>query len=136
MRAPVAFDLMSLLQDVRRDMAVPLAKDCYERYLAAFPALGHDAFAASYAILGAQRNVRILGTFVRLWTRDGKPGYLNWLPRSWRFVETDLAHKAAAPLKAWFDRHLPPELRGIPETLRPVAAEAARKGTTGKVAAG
>lgn len=133
MRAPVSFDLMSLLQDVRRDMPDALAKDCYERYLAAFPNLDRDDFAASYAIMGTQRNVRILGTFVRLWTRDGKPGYLNWLPRTWRFVETDLAHPAAAPLKAWFDTHLPPELRGIPATLRPAAEAAAKKGTAGKV---
>ena len=135
-RAPVSFDLMSLLQDVRRDMPAALATDCYERYLGAFPTLGRDDFAASYAILGAQRNVRILGTFVRLWTRDGKPGYLSWLPRTWRFVEADLAHPASAPLKAWFDAHLPPDLRGIPQRLGPVADEAARKGMTGKVAAG
>ena len=133
MRAPVSFDLMSLLQDVRRDMPEALAKDCYERYLASFPKLDRDDFAASYAIMGVQRNVRILGTFVRLWTRDGKPGYLNWLPRTWRFVETDLAHPAAKPLKAWFDTHLPPELRGIPATLRPAAEAAAKRGTAGKV---
>lgn len=136
MRAPVSFDLMSLLQDVRRDMPAALAADCYERYLAAFPAIDRDAFSASYAIMGVQRNVRILGTFVRLWTRDGKPGYLNWLPRTWRFVETDLAHPASAPLKAWFDANLPPDLRGIPAALRPAADAAARQGTTGKVKAG
>jgi aminoglycoside/choline kinase family phosphotransferase len=136
MRAPAAFDLMSLLQDVRRDVTDSLSAHCCERYLAAFPSFDREAFGASFAILGAQRNVRILGTFVRLWTRDGKPGYLNWLPRCWRFVERDLAHPAAAPLRAWFDAHLPPAVRGIPESLRAVAAEAARRGVAGKVAAG
>jgi aminoglycoside/choline kinase family phosphotransferase len=125
MRAPVSFDLMSLLQDVRRDMAADLAADCYARYLAAFPAIDREAFAASYAIMGAQRNIRILGTFVRLWVRDGKPGYLNWLPRCWRFVESDLAHPATVPLRGWFDAYLPPAMRGIPESLRQVAAVAA-----------
>jgi aminoglycoside/choline kinase family phosphotransferase len=124
MRAPVSFDLMSLLQDVRRDIAGALAAQCYERYLAAFPALDREDFAASYAVMGAQRNIRILGTFVRLWLRDGKPGYLNWLPRTWRFVECDLAHPALAPLRAWFDRHLPAATRGIPAGLREVAQRA------------
>lgn len=135
MRAPVSFDLMSLLQDVRRDIPAALADECYERYLAAFPTLGRDDFAASYAIMGAQRNIRILGTFVRLFVRDGKPGYLNWLPRTWRFVETDLAHPAMTPLKAWFDKHLPATLRGIPAALRPAAEAAVRQGTAGKAAA-
>jgi hypothetical protein len=109
---PLSFDLMSLLQDVRRDVPPDLSRAMIERYLAACPALDRRAFAASYAVGGAQRNIRILGTFVRLWKRDGKPGYLRWMPRVWRMVETNLAHPALAPLAAWFARHLPPAARG------------------------
>ena len=111
---PSPFDLMSLLQDVRRDVPPDLAQAMIKRYLAAFPDLDPEAFAASYAVGGAQRNVRILGTFVRLWKRDGKPSYLRWLPRTWRVVETNLAHPALAPLKHWFDRHFPRDLRDRP----------------------
>jgi hypothetical protein len=126
MRAPVSFDLAALLQDVRRDISQDLAAHCIARYLAAFPHLDPDAFAASYAVMGAQRNTRILGTFVRLWVRDGKPGYLNWLPRAWAMVSRNLDHPAMGPVRSWFDRHLPPNLRSIPGSLRAIAEQAAQ----------
>jgi aminoglycoside/choline kinase family phosphotransferase len=110
---PAGFDLMSLLQDVRRDVPDALAEAMIARYLAALPALDPAAFRASYAVGGAQRNIRILGTFVRLWRRDGKPGYLRWLPRTWAVVDANLAHPALAPLKAWFDAHFPPARRRL-----------------------
>jgi len=108
---PCSFDLMSLLQDVRRDVPADLERAMIDRYRKAFPALDRAAFTASYAVGGAQRNARILGTFVRLWQRDGKPGYLKFLPRVWALLERDLAHAELAPLRAWFDKHLPPALR-------------------------
>jgi aminoglycoside/choline kinase family phosphotransferase len=110
---PCGFDLMSLLQDVRRHVPDALAEAMIARYLAALPELDRAAFRASYAVGGAQRNIRILGTFVRLWQRDGKPGYLRWLPRTWAVVEADLAHPALGPLKAWFDAHFPPARRRL-----------------------
>lgn len=110
---PAGFDLMSLLQDVRRHVPDALAEAMIQRYLDAFPDLDRDAFRASYAVGGAQRNIRILGTFVRLWKRDDKPGYLRWLPRTWAVVDADLAHPALAPLKAWFDEHFPEARRTL-----------------------
>jgi aminoglycoside/choline kinase family phosphotransferase len=110
---PAGFDLMSLLQDVRRDVPDALAEAMIARYLAALPALDAAAFRASYAVGGAQRNIRILGTFVRLWKRDGKPGYLRWLPRTWAVVDANLAHPALGPLKGWFDAHFPPARRRL-----------------------
>ena len=111
---PVPFDLMSLLQDVRRDVPTSIETAMVERYLAAFPALDRAAFAASYAVGGAQRNARIAGVFVRLWQRDGKPHYLKFMPRVWSLLERNLAHPALAPLRTWFDRHVPPPLRHQP----------------------
>ena len=110
---PCGFDLMSLLQDVRRHVPDALAEAMIQRYLDAFPDLDRDAFRASYAVGGAQRNIRILGTFMRLWKRDSKPGYLRWLPRTWAVVDADLAHPALAPLKAWFDAHFPEARRTL-----------------------
>ena len=72
---PRAFDLVSLLQDVRRDVPPNWSPAMRERYLAAFPDLDREAFDTSYAVIGAQRNTRILGTFTRLLLRDGKSGY-------------------------------------------------------------
>ena len=112
---PRPFDLVSLLQDVRRDASDDLVKDMRQRYLAAFPELGADAFDTSYAVIGAQRNTRILGTFTRLLLRDGKHGYLGFIPRTWRHLESDLVHPALAPVRAWLDAHLPKAMRRTPE---------------------
>jgi aminoglycoside/choline kinase family phosphotransferase len=111
---PVTYDLVSLLEDARRDVPADLAAAMRARYLAAFPALDRAAFAASYAAMGAQRNCKIVGIFTRLWKRDGKPQYLPHIPRVWRLIEGDLAHPALAPVRAWLDRHIPPSLRSPP----------------------
>lgn len=112
---PVTYDLVSLFEDARRDVPPALTAGLLERYLGAFPELDREAFAASYAIMGAQRSAKILGIFTRLDRRDGKPGYLKHIPRVWRWLEGDLAHPALAGLRAWFERTLPPRARVIPE---------------------
>lgn len=111
---PVTYDLVSLLEDARRDVPAALSETLLRRYLAAFPIIDKGAFAASYAILGAQRSAKILGIFTRLSERDGKPGYLTHIPRVWRWLEGDLRHPALAGLRDWFDRELPAESRRIP----------------------
>jgi N-acetylmuramate 1-kinase len=116
---PRSYDLVSLLEDARRDVSPDLAAAMLEQYLAAFPALDREAFAASYAILGAQRNCKIVGIFTRLDRRDGKPIYLRHIPRVWRLIAQDLRHPALAPMAAWLDRHIPPPLRRIPEERPP-----------------
>lgn len=101
-----AYDLVSLLQDARRDVPEALEATMIARYAARRP---FDM--AAYALLGAQRNAKILGIFTRLWKRDGKPRYLAFQPRVWAYLERDLAHPALAPVKAWFDAHVPIEAR-------------------------
>ena len=112
---PCAYDLISLLEDARRDIAGGLAAALRARYLAAFPDLDPAMFAGASAILAAQRNCKILGIFTRLWRRDGKPAYLAHIPRVWRHLEGDLADPALAPLRDWLDRALPPDARRAPE---------------------
>jgi hypothetical protein len=112
---PPSYDLVSLLEDARRDVPAGLRRIFTERYLAAFPALDRSAFLRSAAILAAQRNCKILGIFTRLWKRDGKPGYLPHIPRIWRLLEQDLGHPALAPIAQWLDRHLPSEARRAPD---------------------
>ena len=78
------------------------------------PALADPAgFRTGFALMAAQRHARIIGLFVRLLERDGKPDYLPHLPRVWRMFERALQHEALAPLRAWVDRLLPPPLRRI-----------------------
>ena len=101
-----AYDLVSLLQDARRDVSVELEAAMLARYRAARP-LDDSA----YALLGAQRNAKILGIFTRLWKRDGKPRYLSFQPRVWGYLERDLAHPALAPVAAWFDANVPAAAR-------------------------
>ncbi len=104
-----AYDLVSMLQDARRD--VPL--DIETKMLVAYQRLAHPgpSFLDSYAILGAQRNAKIVGIFTRLWQRDGKPRYLDFLPRVWGYLERDLSHPALAEVRAWFDAHIPEDRR-------------------------
>ena len=71
-----------------------------------------ESFDAAYAILGAQRNAKIVGIFTRLWQRDGKPRYLDLLPRVWTYLNRDLQHPALAPVKTWFDANIPTDKRG------------------------
>lgn len=104
-----AYDLVSLLQDARRDVPVEIEAEMLEYY---GRQAGTDAaFHADYARLGAQRNAKIVGIFVRLWRRDGKPRYLDLVPRVWALLERDLAHPALAPVARWFDANVPDELR-------------------------
>ena len=103
---PPAYDLVSLLEDARRDVPPALAEAMIERYLAARPDLDSQAFRAAYALLGAQRNAKILGLFSRLARRDGKPAYLALLPRVAGHLKRDLEHPLLAPLRAWCDLHL------------------------------
>lgn len=104
-----AYDLVSLLQDARRDVAPELEAEMFDHYV---KVTGQSAdFLADYAILGAQRNTKIVGIFVRLWKRDGKPRYLDLIPRVWALLERDLAHPALAPVASWFDANIPADLR-------------------------
>src|ERR1700730_664517 len=112
---PPSYDLVSLLEDARRDVPAELRRTMIERYLAAFPALDRPAFHRSAAILAVQRNCKILGIFTRLWRRDGKPGYLAHIPRIWRLLEQDLHHPALAPIMQWLDRNLPRGTRSAPD---------------------
>lgn len=114
---PVTYDLVSLLEDSRRDVAPDLAASMRERYLGAFPDLDPAAFDASFAVLGAQRHCKVIGIFTRLDRRDGKPRYLAHIPRLWRLIDQDLRHAALAPVKEWLDRHIPPKLRVTPEAV-------------------
>lgn len=104
-----AYDLVSLLQDARRDVSPQLERTMLDRYITA--ARPGEEFEADYARLGAQRNAKIVGIFARLYKRDGKPRYLSMIPRVWEALERDLAHPALAPVAAWFTDNIPPHLR-------------------------
>lgn len=111
----MAYDLISLLEDARREVSAELSEAMTQRYLARRRAGGFAVdeaqFRAEAAALAAQRNAKIIGIFARLWKRDRKPRYLGYIPRVWGYMERDLAHPALAKLKAWYDRTIPREAR-------------------------
>jgi N-acetylmuramate 1-kinase len=111
---PVAYDVVSLLEDARRDVSPALRDAMLRRYLDAFASLDRVAFSTSYAVMGAQRNMRIIGVFTRLSVRDRKSDYLRHIPRVWRHVERSLQHPALLPVKIWLDRNIPPNARRAP----------------------
>ena len=110
-----AYDLVSLLQDARRDVDASLETAMLDRYKRITGS--GDAFDVAYHVLGAQRNAKIVGIFTRLWKRDGKPRYPTLCPRVWRYLERDLAHPALKPVADWFDANLPAEMRGDPMAI-------------------
>ena len=107
---PVTYDLVSLLQDARRDVAEGVTAACLKSYLAAFPELDTVAFNASYAVMAAQRHTRVIAIFHRL-ASQGKNGYLEHLPRLWRRLDEALKHPALVDVAAWFHRHMPPAVQ-------------------------
>ena len=111
LRAHPAWDLTHLLQDARRDVSPELETAMLDRYLAARPELDGHAFRADYRALAASNAARILGRVFARQTLLGRPQYRAFMPRTWRYLERDLADPALAGLKAWFDRHIPAERR-------------------------
>lgn len=101
-----AYDLVSLLEDARRDTSTGLRRAMIDRYVAA-SGVAADEFAAEYAVLGAQRNLKIIGIFARLWLRDGKPVYLDMIPRVWAHLMNDLAHPGLSELAAFVNANIP-----------------------------
>ena len=110
-----AYDLVSLLQDARRDVPAELETAMLDRYKRV-TGVG-DEFDIAYHVLGAQRNAKIVGIFTRLWKRDGKPRYPGLCPRVWRYLERDLAHPALKPVADWFDANVPAHMRGDPMAI-------------------
>jgi len=112
-----AYDLVSLLEDARRDVAPALQQAMIARYIAA-TGVDRDAFLTAYACLGAQRNLRILGVFARLCIRDGKSHYVDLMPRVWGHLQHDLAHPALAGLRARVERLIPAPDATIRERIK------------------
>jgi tRNA threonylcarbamoyl adenosine modification protein YjeE len=108
---PLAYDLVSLLQDARLDVPEALERELLARYCSARGAQSQhfsgDQFLSLYATLGAQRNSKILGIFARLAKRDGKRGYLAHIPRVARNLERGLAHPSLAELRRFYAREFP-----------------------------
>ena len=112
------YDLMSLLEDARRDLEPGLAGLMLDRYLGAFPDQDRRTFEAVYAILAAQRHCKVIGIFTRLAFRDGKFAYLRHIPRVWRLLTDACRHPVLGPLQDWLDAAVPRSSRTVPAQRR------------------
>ena len=112
-----AYDLVSLLEDARRDLGPAIRSIATRKYCEA-TGIGASDIERQLAVCGAQRNLRIVGVFARLAIRDRKPWYLDLLPRVWRHLESDLSHPVNFRLKELVERILPPPDAGILNALR------------------
>ena len=107
MIGPTAYDVAALCLDARVTIPQTLELQLLTRYVKARKTaeIGFDAaeFAQAYAVMGAQRNTKILGLFSRLDRRDGKPAYLKHIPRIRAYLDRTLAHPSLADLREWFE---------------------------------
>lgn len=113
-----AYDMVSLLEDARRDVSPAVVKHCIKHFLS-LTQLDKSDFMQAYAFFGMQRNAKILGIFTRLCQRDGKPHYLHFVPRVWNHFLHDLDHPSNAPLKAWKKQFITADLEAM--ILNPTA---------------
>ena len=141
---PAAYDLMSLLEDARRDVSPALKAEMLARYRCGVGEADWGGFQRTFDVLAAQRHAKVIGIFTRLCQRDGKSGYLVHIPRVWRLLEQALASASLAQVARWFDRHLPRSARVIPspaesrgvETVQRAASADARPRQAMVLAAG
>jgi len=106
-----AYDLVSLLEDARRDVSDNVVTEAMRYYMILTNEKNEELFKRDYAILAAQRNLKILGIFMRMARHLKRDKYLDYLPRVWRYLNNDLKHPALAPVRDWLDRWIPIELR-------------------------
>jgi len=119
-----AYDLVSLLQDARRDVSPDLEQAMISQYLEGANQDEAD-FLRDYALLGAQRNCKIIGIFARLFLRDNKDIYLSLIPRVWGLLERCLDHPALQELRDWINHHVPASQRMGPlKPIRPLPSQA------------
>lgn len=104
MIGPTAYDLASIVQDARVTIEPGLQARLLSHYLESRkgkPSFDEDAFLKAFAIMSAQRNCKLAGIWVRLLERDGKPGYMKHMPRTFRYLAAALSHPELAPLREW-----------------------------------
>ncbi len=101
-----AYDLVSLLQDARRDLQPGLETAMIKRYISATE-VEPVGFQLAYHAIAVQRHLRILGVFARLSLEMGKPRYLAFIPRTWAHLQSALAHPGLAPVAEQLQPLLP-----------------------------
>jgi N-acetylmuramate 1-kinase len=117
---PVTYDLVSLL----RDCYVAWPTERVRAWAVQFRAAAHsagvdvgaseDEFLRWFDLMGVQRHLKAIGIFARLWHRDGKPGYLDDIPRTLNYVSSVSHHyRELQFLESFIDRQVLPALEAV-----------------------
>lgn len=117
MTGPPSYDLVSLLQDARRDVSAIVVSSMIDRFIKG-TGRNEAQVRQAFAVVGVQRNLRILGVFARLAQLHGKPRYLEFVPRVWGHVQSCLTHPSLAKLAKMLEGKLP---EPSPDFLRRLA---------------
>ena len=104
------YDIVSLLQDARRDVSEEIVTSSISRYIKSFPNYSRKDIMMVYSILGLQRNLRIIGLFTKLAMKNKNTNYLSLLPRVWKFVHYNLKHPILLPMRNWLEEVIPSQM--------------------------
>lgn len=99
------YDIVSLLRDARRDVGQEAVHAVTEIFLVE-TGMSKAQFDQAFAVISAQRALRILGIFARLEKRDGKTKYRAFVPRMVHYLRQDLEHKSLSDLAALIEPEL------------------------------
>ena len=103
------YDVASLIDDVRIKIPKKLQDNLFKYYIkrSKFKVQNQFHLKNDFDILSVQRNLKILGIFVRLYKRDRKPNYLKYLPYTWMLIERRMKNPIFDKLNILFKKHLP-----------------------------
>ena len=99
-----AYDLVSLLQDVRVFLSIEEQESFYN-YYKKHVKINQDDFKYAYLVLGTQRLFKIIGIFKKLAIKQGKTNYLKYLPRTKKLIKYNLRDSIFNELKMWLKTH-------------------------------
>lgn len=97
---PLAYDLVNLLEDIRRDVPEDIRAEMMARYTQNVK--DKEAFQAWYRVLGTQFHCRVIGQVLKLALRSGKPEHLKNMERIQKHLREGLEHPLLKPLQDWF----------------------------------
>lgn len=131
LRGPIGYDLASLLKDCYISWPRQRVLEWVHGYRSLLQSRGGRVgggpaqFLRWFDLIGAQRHIKVLGRFARLWYRDGKPGYLRDLPLTLDYVrEVCRLYPELAALSDFIERRATPELPRANERVARQAAQA------------
>ena len=112
---PSSYDLVSLLEDARRDVDPNISANMYTKFIKKLSKKEEKNFSKEYKILAVNRHLKVIGIFSRLYIRDRKKSYLKHIPRLWKLIEQNLSFNSLNELNKWIDNFFPKKFRIKPK---------------------